>query len=465
MISQRIGNAGVTIISVCGGNAIGWTSPIMGRLQGKTGSYKPMDSPITDFQSSWISSSLLIGSIFGSFCGGICLQKFGRKTSLLMMGGPPAIIGWVFILTAGNFETLLAARFIIGVSYSSSLLLLQVYLAEVSSASLRGTLGSMHQLMVNLGTLVQYAVGPYVSYHALAAFNLAFPVIFTVVFFFMPESPYYLVAVGKREEAEESLAWLRGGSKSGVCVDVREELNSITKVVEETGIRDSSLRNGLRQLFFSRGNRRALFATIGLMINFQLSGFFPVFFNAESIFRGSITERPILDASESAIVIAVVQLVASLFAAALADQAGRKPLLAISSGFVSICLVVLGIYSYLETHYNSLTANISWVPIVALVMYITFLCLGLGVFPWVVMGELFPSDVKGVATIVCGSCNWFTGFIIAVSFQWLLDVTGYYGIYWFYAASCAAGVLFTLLFVPETKCKTLEEIQYALNKK
>ncbi|KAG8227203.1 hypothetical protein J437_LFUL003409 [Ladona fulva] len=458
-----------SMASFCAGLAIGWTSPVTNRLQGISGTYKPLDHPLTDFDVSWITSLLSLGAAFGPLLGGVVIDRFGRKPSSIAVCGVPAIVGWIVTLCAKNAAYLYAARFLIGISTGSASTLTSVYIGEVSSASERGALCSFPQLFITFGILLQYAVGPYVTYEALAGINLAFPIIYVASFFFMPESPYHLLAKGKIEEAERSLVWLRGRGRlrgdQRADADIRQDLETMAVAIEDSQMNSSSIVDSFKDLFSTTGNRRALAVTSATMLNQQLSGINAVLFNAESIFRGSNPENPVLSASASTIVIGVVQVGASWTEVFLADRAGRRALLLISSAFSAIALAVLGVHSYLQKiHYSSID-SIAWLPIASLILYIIFYCLGLGPLPWAVLGEVFPSSAKSAASIFCGSLNWVVSFIIACTFQSFIHTAGAYGTYWFYACCCGVLCVYKFFFLPETKCKTLEEIQAELSGK
>ncbi|KAG8227206.1 hypothetical protein J437_LFUL003412 [Ladona fulva] len=438
----------------------------MNRLMGKIGTHEPLDHPLTLEESSWVSSLLTLGAIFGPLCGGIFIDKLGRKYTLLFMAGLPSILGWILTISAKNYGMLYAARFLIGISTGSASTLGPVYVAEISSASERGALCSLRELMLTVGILLEYAVGPYVSYYVLGGMNLTVNVIFLVSFFFMPESPYYLIAIGKQEEAEKSLAWFRGerAYTSSPSSDVLKELEDIADSVKASGIGKSSMLDSFRDLFATRGNRRALRIMAGLVFTFQFSGINAVTFNAESIFRGSKGDDPILGASESAIVLALVQMVGAWVASVLADRLGRRPLLFVSTVVCGISLTALGAHDYIGAGDVSKVSNMEWFPIACLVLFNIAFSVGLGPLTWVIMGELFSSKSKGAASMSCGCFAWIAGFAVTRTFQPIAFSAGAFVAYWIYAACSFAGFVFTVVFLPETKCKTLQEIQSDLDK-
>ncbi|KAG8227209.1 hypothetical protein J437_LFUL003415 [Ladona fulva] len=468
-IPQYLAASTATLASICSGCAIGWTSPALDRLRGIVGTYEPLERPLEPDEASWVGSLMAMGAILGPLGGGLLIDRFGRKNTFLFMGGVPAIIGWITILAAHGPGALYAGRFLTGVSTGSASILGPIYIAEMSSASERGALCSMPQLMIALGVMVQYTVGPYVSYHVLAGLNLAFPIVFLVSFFFMPESPYYLLAKNKRDEAEKALIWFRGGGRVKgnklPTVDVTRELDGIALAIDESGIRESSLIDSFKDVFATRGNRRAFLITEGLMFIQQFSGINVVLFNAETILRGSGDDNAALSPSESTMIVGAVQILASWVETALADRAGRRPLLLLSCLLSSASLITLGVHAYLDVHDHAAAVKLSWLPIASLIVYIIAYIQGLGPLPWAVLGEVFPSTSKSAAGILSGCFCWALGFVVTRTFQPLTLVIGDHGSYWMFAGCCAAGFVFLLVLLPETKCKTLEQIQEELGSK
>ncbi|XP_071440999.1 facilitated trehalose transporter Tret1-like [Hetaerina americana] len=446
----------VTISSLSAGCALGWTSPLLLRLQGDSGTYKPLQHPLSDDEASWVGSLLTIGAILGPILGGIFVDRFGRKMTIIALGGLPAVIGWIITLVATSPGTIYAARILAGISTGSALTVGPAYIAESASPSERGTLCSLPQLMITIGIMLQYAIGPFVSYHALSGMDLVFPIIFIVGCFFLPESPYYLLAVDRKKEAEESLVWFRGGG-----VDVSSELEDISVAIDESGIRGSNIIDSMKNVFGTRGNRRAILLSCGIMFLQQFSGINAVLFNAEPILSGSGQGGSSMKGSTATMIVGAVQIFASWGTTILVDRAGRRPLLIISCGVTAVALYTLGTHSYLEE--QSRASGLGWLPVTSLIVYIISYCLGLGPLAWVVLSELFPSKAKSAAGMFAGSFCWLLGFVVTRTFEPISVAAHPYGAYWLYASCTLAGVAFITLLLPETKCKSLEQIQKELS--
>ncbi|XP_071441001.1 facilitated trehalose transporter Tret1-like [Hetaerina americana] len=453
-LRQYYAATSASIPSLCFGVAVTWTSPLANRLQGKGQSYEPLERPLTDAELSWISALMPLGAILGCIIVGFTMDRVGRKGTLLGVGGISAVVGWVLILAARDAVMLYGARFLIGVSAGVALVVGPTYIAEFSSPSLRGSLCSMFQIMLNLGVMVPYCIGPYTSYQMLAAVSLAFPITFLATFLFLPETPHYLISCQDFEGAAKSLAWFRGEE----CpADLTKQLDLISSNGHNSG--SVGLLGSFKELFSRRGNRRALVVVSGIMFTFQWCGINAILFNAETIFRGSSkTNKPILGPSESAIVTGAVQNVATWFTIVLVDRAGRRPLLLTSTALVTLGTLGLGVQSYLEENRYAVASGLTWMPVASLMLFVAGFCLGLGPLAWIIMSELFTSGAKGAASVLGGGLSWLLAFVVTLTFTPMTQALHPYGTYCVYSACCGLGFIFAALMMPETKCKTLERI-------
>ncbi|XP_071441000.1 facilitated trehalose transporter Tret1-like [Hetaerina americana] len=435
-----------------------WTSPLSLRLLGKEGSYYPLSRPLTDTELSWASSLMNVGAMLGSLLVGFTIDRFGRKRTLLALGGIPSAVGWLVTIFARNAPTLYVARFLIGISTGVSSLIAPTYISEFSSPSLRGSLGSILQIMLNLGLMVPYCIGPYASYQVLAGVSLVFPILFLITFFFLPETAYHLLAKRRPEEAVASMAWFRGQE---VSEGMKNRLHQMSVEIQESS--SQGILESFKDLFSNRGNRLALLVVTGVMITLQYCGINVVLYNQESIFRGSAkTDKPLLSPSESEMVTGAVQNVSSWITVGVVDRIGRRPLLLVSAGLTSLALLALGVQSYLEINGDPAAANLSWIPVTSLMIYVAAFCLGLGPLTWVILSELFTTGAKSSAALIEGTLSWFLAFVVTRTYLPMKDSMNPYGVYWFYSVCAALGFVFIAKMLPETKCKTLEDVHKEL---
>lgn len=447
---QFLAAAAGNICIVATGAMLAWTSPVLPNLEKDGG---PLGSKITSEQSSWIASLMALGTIPGSFVAGYLGERWGRKRTALF-AVVPFSIGWALVATASHVAQLYVARLIFGFALGIPFTVLPMYCGEIAETSIRGALGSFLQLFITIGLLYSYAIGPFVSYTVFWILCAILPVLFFVCFVMMPESPYFLLSKGRREEAIAALAKLRSKSEGAV----QKEADEIQAIIDEA-FRDQV---SISDLFKVKANLKALIYTCALASFQQLTGINVVLFYMQSIFIAAGTSIP---TEQAPIIIGVVQVIASAVTPLIVDRSGRRMLLVFSGIGETISLIALGLYFYLKEvqHADDVVAQISWLPIVALIIYISTYSVGWGPLPWAVMGEMFASNVKAKASGITVSVCWFLAFLATKFSKNLETAFGNYVLFWMFGAFCILSILFTVFLLPETKGKSLKQIQNELN--
>ncbi|KAL2731542.1 facilitated trehalose transporter Tret1-2 [Vespula maculifrons] len=449
---QYVAAAAANLSVMATGAMLGWTSPMLERLIKKTDD-SPLDRPITMDESSWIGSLVALGAAGGSFLAGYAAEKFGRKYSLLFCVVPYSI-GWALIGTANSVIQFYIARIIFGIALSFAFTVVPMYVGEIAETSVRGALGSFLQLFITFGLLYSYVIGPYVSYTVFWILCACLPVVFFVLFLLMPESPYYLITKGNREAAVAALAKLRSKSETAV----QKEADEIQDILEESMKTETKISD----LFNVKANFKALLYTCLLASFQQLTGINVVLFYMQSIFAATGST---MDSNVSTIIVGSVQVAASFVTPLIVDRLGRR-LLLITSGIGEIVtLTALGLFFYLKDVQKDeeVVQSISWLPVVSLVIFIATYCIGWGPLPWAVMGEMFAPAVKSKASGITVCMCWFLAFFITKFSSNITSTFGNHTTYWMFAVFCVLSVLFTLFILPETKGKSLEQIQNELN--
>jgi len=356
------------------------------------------------------------------------------------------------LMINGSASVIIAARFVQGLGVGVVMTAQPMYVGEISTDDCRGALGSFMQLFIVAGILYVYAIGPFVSYMALQWACIVVPIIFAAAFFFMPESPYYYIQIGKKTEAINALKYLRGQSDEGVAAEMAEI---------QANVEDSMKNKGsVMDLFKNKGNRKALIISAGLIAFQQLSGINVVLFNAQTIFGDANTG---LEPAIATILIGVVQVVSSGITPLIADRLGRKPILLVSGIVMSVGLVTLGAFFYIKNTGEDIS-SIGWLPVTALIVYNIVYCIGFGPLPWAVLGEMFPGNVKSIASSMVASTCWVLGFLVTFTYPTLKEL-GPHVAFFMYGGFCVAAFLFVLFIVMETKGLSLQQIQDKLNGK
>lgn len=368
--------------------------------------------------------------------------RFGRKTTLLY-GAVLLLTGWIIIALAESFPLLIVFAFLVASALSISEAVLPSYIAEISSAHIRGYLGVLFTVMGKMGLLLMYAVGPFVSIRQ-SAWLCTIPVsLFIAIYFLLPESPYFLIAKNQIETAEINLQRLRCSH------DVKEELAQM-----ELSVKESEGHQGtIRELFLHPRNRRNFIVVVGLSGVVELSGSQIVLQYAQTIFATLDTG---LDTKYASIIFGIVQLFAAILTCFFVDTVGRRPLLLISIVGSGLCTLVIAIYFILERHMD--VTGIGWIPLTAIMVFMVTYSVGMVPLMYVLTSELFPKHLRGVAgaTLVING-NWI-GLVLIHAYQYGLDVWGSDYVFMAFSLVTFAFVPFVWFLVPETTRKTLENI-------
>uniref|UniRef100_A0A182X3Q9 Facilitated trehalose transporter Tret1 n=1 Tax=Anopheles quadriannulatus TaxID=34691 RepID=A0A182X3Q9_ANOQN len=426
-----------TLLMLSVAASYGWTSPTLPLLLSDD---SPL--PITPDESSWIVSILVLTSIAGPVASAWLIDGFGRKITLLI-AVLPSIVGWILIGVGESVTVLYISRALSGISYGMAYSSMPLYLGEIASDRIRGSIGTLLTVMAKSGILLEYVIGPYVDYRTLAWISVAFPTTFFALFLWLPESPYYLLAKQRSEQAEKNLRWLRRAS------DVQDELRMMQAAVE----RSQQNRGTFRDLL-TRGNRRSLIIILGLGALQQLCGSQAVIAYSQQIFDQVNSG---LKAHESSIIMAVIQLVTAALSSSIVDRVGRRPLLLISTVGCAVGTFIVGLYFFLLQQEVDVE-GVGWIPLAVIMIYIVFYTVGLATVPFAILGEIFPTNVKAVAAAIYTMFAGSVGFGVSKLYQLISDEAGTYVSFWIFAACSTAFVVFVFALVPETKGKPLDQI-------
>lgn len=436
----------VNLVYLTCGCMYGWTSPTLAQLQ-NPGSWLP----ISDSEGSWIVSLLPMGSMIGPLLCGILIDLIGRKGTMLCII-ILFISSWVLLFFAESVYIMYAARFIFGIGDGATYTGIPIYIAEIAEDSIRSAVNTVLMLFVSCGILIVYCIGPFISYHLLIKIAAIPSIIFLAVLPWLPESPYYLVCKNRVNRAVKNLVWLRGGISES---SIEREMSEIKISVSE----NTSNKGSLKELFASRSCRRGLVIICGLLFLQQATGCICMLFYAEPIFKLTGTA---MSTSASSIIVSVVNVVIGVLSPPIINHFGyRKPLLFSASGMF-ISQVVLGVYLFLATrNYDVLSFN--WIPVVSFAVCFIAYGTGLSNVPWALLGELFPTNVKGLAAGVSTTACSVSSFLSTNLFTDIVNVIGIDFAFGIFASASLMTFFFTIFLVPETNGLSLVEIQQLLN--
>lgn len=275
------------------------------------------------------------------------------------------------------------------------------------------------------------------------------PVAFFIVFIFLPESPAYLMSQGKQSEAKAALRYFRG-----IDNDIDGEMKTLKEYIR------SSTKNRVtfKELFRNTANVKALIVSFGLMIFQQMSGIYPVLFYAEDIFNNfSVSLKP----PGPAIILGFCLVSSTYFSTMFLKKVRRRILLLVSFAAMAVSLGSLAIYYHLKA--SNLSSNNAWVPLFSLCVFVSVYAAGVGPIPWLMLREIFAPNMRRRATAITAGFHWFLAFGVTKLYQNLVDMVRPGWALWHFAVTCVIGIIFVYFFVPETKGKSLEDIQNEFN--
>eukprot|EP00898_Chlorokybus_atmophyticus_P006555 jgi/Chlat1/6900/Chrsp52S06583 len=418
------------------GYTVGYTSPALQELRSTLN--------LKLREASLFGALVNIGAVIGASIGGHIADGLGRKAALTA-AGMPFVVGWLMISLAAHKGLLFIGRLLTGFGVGVVSLTVPVYIAETAPTKLRGTLGAMNQLAITTGIAVVYSIGIVTHWRQLAILGAVPAACLLLGMLIIPETPRWLATHGDPDKALSSLTWLRGHS-----ADITTELHDI-----QNGGPPTQARASFRELV-SPSIRKPMLVSLGLMAAQQLSGVNAVIFYSGDIFIAA----GIKSAHEAAMVVAALQVVMTAVSCWLMDRAGRRVLLLVSTVGMCLACFFLGLFFYSNA---SATGSFEWfhgdtTALASVVLYVSAFSLGLGAIPWLMMGEIFPAHVRGLAASVATLCNWTLAFIVTQTFQQLLNWSSA-GAFWIFGFICAVSTVFIVVCVPETKGRSLEQIE------
>jgi sugar porter (SP) family MFS transporter len=425
---------GISFISALGGYLFGFDfAVISGALP-----FLQKDFGLDAYWEGFTTGSLALGAIVGCLIAGNIADKYGRKPGLLLAASIFAVssLGMAFSPSRDFF---IASRFAAGIGVGMASMLSPMYIAEISPAGFRGRMVAINQLTIVLGILITNLVNFTLRNNGNEAWRTMFGLgaVPSLLFFFgalwLPESPRWLMKAGKEEKAKKILQKIGNEfSANDSLINIKRSLEGVTK------INYSEL--------FKKGIFTTLLVGIGLAVFQQLCGINTVFNYAPKIFQsiGASQDDQLLQT----VFIGGVNLVFTLLAMLLVDKLGRKPLMLIGAGGLTILYIIVA--KMLGTG----SANVSWFLLAAIGTY----AMSLAPVTWVLISEIFPNKIRAAAISVSVLCLWLAYFILVFTFPILFKTLGDKTFY-IYSTVCVIGFLFILFKVKETKGQTLEELE------
>ncbi|XP_065897317.1 uncharacterized protein [Dysidea avara] len=451
----------VMITMLAFGYDMGFSSPTLHDLDQNNGEHVYFKKTIYHDVFNALGSA---GAIIGTPLVGWLADYSGRQFTIVLCSAP-LTIGWFLIMISSDITgplfrpVLFIGRFVNGMGIGGMMLIVPLYLAEISPKSLRGTISTLNQLAIAVGVLLPQALGTELHYVWLSVAALAILLVLVPLSTTLKESPRWLISHGRYREARRVLVWLRGPN-----YNVEVEQNEI-----ETQLLGKSKLTVIE--VFKEATTRPVFypmilSTLVMFIQ-QFSGIKAVIYNGQSIYeQGGVKDA----ATVTAITIGGVMFVATIPGAILADILGRKILLVSGNIIMCLSMAALSVYDLLRNEPYcrppddpKCRDDLQPLAITAMIAYIIGFSTAWGALPWLIASELIPLRVRGIGVGVVSCFNWIFSMIVLLSFGSYQDAVKPWGVFLSFGIINLLSVIFVGVFIPETKGKSLEEIELNFN--
>jgi MFS transporter, SP family, arabinose:H+ symporter len=432
----------ISAVAAFGGFLFGYDTAVVSGAIGFLTRHFSLTAELT----GWAASSLLVGCMAGAMVAGPLGDRFGRKWSLVLCAVlfAGSSIASALPQTLGLFAW---SRFAGGIAIGAASMLSPLYIAEIAPERIRGTLVALYQLAIVIGILVVFFVNLQIQRLGDEAWNtdtgwrwmfasLALPsVLFGMFMTAVPESPRWLMKMGNREKARLILERVGGAAAAG------REIRQIDEALR--------LEEGRWSELFTSGYLRALVTGTLLAVFSQFSGINAIMYYAPEIFRAAGSARDL--AFTQTVTVGVVNLAFTFVAIGLVDKAGRKPLLIAGTLVQVVSLFLVGLMFDRGNHGTLL--------LLAILAFVAAFALAMGPISWIVCSEIFPTKLRGRAMSIAVLMLWFADFLVTQTFPMLRESIGPARTFWLYAFFSLLSAVFVVTMLPETKGRTLEEIE------
>jgi len=443
MMQGRLNIAFVALTVALGGFLLGFDATVISGVVPFIRDYFGLTGAGGDLKLGFAVSSLGWGAMVGNAIAGGLSDRFGRRRVLL---GTALLFVLSSLLAAlsTTFVSFVAARIVGGLAVGGAILIAPLYIAEIAPASKRGSLVSLNQLMIVIGISASFfsnyfllGVGDH-NWRWMLGVQTVPALLYFTLLWFVPESPRWLLLKGQDEAALRVLIRVSGEQQA------RENIQQI-----RLSLAQKMVSHGFRGLLHRRV-RFVMLIALGLAFFQQITGINAIFYYLPTIFAQA--GGGVDDAFRQAVVVGLVNVGMTFVAIWLIDKLGRKPLLIVGIAGMALSLFTIS-WAFGQ---DSLNAR---VVLIAIIGFVASFAISLGPVMWVLLSEIFPNEQRGAAISVAGFWNALISASVTFIFPWELSTLGPSGTFLVFALFASAALLFVLLLVPETKGRTLEELE------
>ena len=411
------------------------------------------DFAVGDTAKQIITSWVTLGALFSALVAGTLADKFGRKPMLITAG----ILFSAGALVQGfapGVPVLTAGRVITGFGIGFASTIAPLYAAEMAPQHIRGRIVSTYQLAITVGIFLAYLVSDLLEpgrWREMFLVGIVPGVILITGVLFAPESARWLAKVGRKRDAKKSLA----------RVTQADEVNKNLDDLEHELAHERAEGESTWSDVFKPSVRKALVVGLGLSIFQQVTGINAIIYYANTIFESAGLTSTKAQTTATLYCVGLTNVLATFVAVAYVDRFGRKPLLFLGlvGMFVSLCAVGLGFAIESTKDTGSGASIVGIITMVALVIFIASFAFSLGPVVWTIISEIFPNRIRGRAVSLATAANWGAAFLVTEFFLSIVNSIGEAATFFILASMCVLAYVFIWRYVPETKGRSLEEIQ------
>lgn len=433
----------VSAIAALGGLLFGYDTAVIAGAIG----FLETKFQLSPAMTGWAASSAIWGCVFGAMGAGYVSDRFGRKKTLIVT----AILFAVSAIGSAiprDLSEFVVARFIGGIGVGAASMLSPLYISEISPAEKRGMFVTLYQLAIVIGINLIYFINLLIAGAGNEQWNIDYgwrymlgsetgpALLFLVALFFVPESPRWLASKNRDDEALKVLEKVNGVARA------EAEMSEIKRTLKE--------ERGTVSELFEPGLRTALLIGMFLALFSQITGINAIIYYAPEIFKsvGFGTESALLQT----VIIGLTNTIFTFVAIRFIDRAGRRKLLLWGISGMIVCLLGVGIVFYFELSSGPLL-------LIFILGFIASFASSLGPIPWVIIAEIFPTKTRGIAMSFAVLTLWIGVVLVTQLTPMLLKTVGGAGTFWIFAANAIFLLVFAWKMIPETKGRTLEEIE------
>ncbi|CAG9862288.1 unnamed protein product [Phyllotreta striolata] len=430
-----------------------WVSPMSIKLLSNNTQDNPLVTPITTMQLSLLGAFQPMGIFVGALMVANICDLYGSKKCLTAVYSVMAI-SMAVVACSSNILVYYLGLFFCGTTMGAISVVMPIFIGEIAEDHNRGKISCMVCTGCPIGTVLCYLIGSYVSFQS---FNLicAVPAALNAFCFLLavPETPVYLVKLSNLAAARSVLSKIRNKTSK----EIGTEIEKIQRELQETYT--SKSKSGCSRILTDRCSRNGLVVALGSYILFATSGVTAFTAYLQPIFDAAGSS---LSSSTLAVIVAVLQVVSYGFASMCVEKLGSRNTILFAVSSSSVPLILTGLYFYVKSHNPAMTQEYVWVPVCGLNLFMFLNVMGTATVPLAIMNEVFVDQVKATANSIIVVVSGIVMTIAVFSLPLLMERIGLAWCLWLYSLNCIIGSMFIYFFVPDTRGKSLLEIQDVL---